>query len=257
MKIEKVLNNNVIQALDNNVEYIVMGKGLGFQKKVGDLVDKEKIEKTFVLENTEEVEEWSRVYVNLPDGEMQVFLNILTFAEAVLQTKFDPSFFIALPDHLHYAIERNREGVSLQNPLAWEVRKFYPREYEIGKQALRLIAKDLEVQLSDDEAASVALHFVNAQKDAGLHEKDRQMTQIVVGISDIVRLHFGYDLDEDSFSYNRFMTHLQYLAQRIVSGVSGGKNDAFLYEQVKIIIRSPLSVPKRLLLISRQVMPLY
>ena len=91
MKIEKVLNNNVVQALDNNVEYIVMGKGLGFQKRVGDLVDKEKIEKTFILENTEAVEEWSRVYVDLPDGEMQVFLNILTFAEAVLQTKFDPS----------------------------------------------------------------------------------------------------------------------------------------------------------------------
>lgn len=234
MKIEKVLNNNVVQALDNNVEYIVMGKGLGFQKRVGDLVDKEKIEKTFILENTEAVEEWSRVYVNLPDAEMQVFLNILTFAEAVLQTKFEPSFFIALADHLHYTIERSREGVSLQNPLAWEVRKFYPREYEIGKQALRLIAKDLEVQLADDEAASVALHFVNAQKDAGLHEKDRQMTQIVVGISEIVRLHFSYDLDEESFSYNRFMTHLQYLAQRIVSGVSGGKNDAFLYEQVKI-----------------------
>ena len=54
--------------------------------------------------------------------------------------------FIALADHLHYAIERSREGISLQNPLAWEVRKFYPREYEIGKQALRLIAKDLEVQ---------------------------------------------------------------------------------------------------------------
>ena len=57
--------------------------------------------------------------------EMQVFLNILTFAEAVLQTKFDPSFFIALADHLHYAIERSGEGIPLQNPLAWEVRKFY------------------------------------------------------------------------------------------------------------------------------------
>lgn len=234
MQIEKILNNNVVQALDNNVEYIVMGRGLGFQKKVGEFVDKGKIEKTFVLENPDAADEWSRVYVNLPDGEMQVFLNILTFAEAVLQTKFEPSFFIALADHLHYAIERSREGISLQNPLAWEVRKFYPREYEIGKQALRLIAKDLEVQLEDDEAASVTLHFVNAQKDAGLLEKDRQMTQIVVGISEIVRLHFGYDLEEDSFLYNRFMTHLQYLAQRIVSGVSGGKNDAFLYEQVKI-----------------------
>ena len=40
MKIEKVLNNNVVQALDNNVEYIVMGKGLGCLKRVGELVDK-------------------------------------------------------------------------------------------------------------------------------------------------------------------------------------------------------------------------
>ena len=234
MQIEKILNNNVVQAMDNNVEYIVMGKGLGFQKKVGETVDKEKIEKTFVLENPETEAEWTRVYVDLSDGEMQVFLNIITFAEAVLQTKFEPSFFIALADHLHYAIERSREGISLQNPLAWEIRKFYPREYEIGKQALRLIANDLEVELADDESASVALHFVNAQKDTGLHEKDRQLTQIVVGISEIVRLHFGCDLEQDSFSYNRFITHIRYLVQRIVSGVSGGKNDAFLYEQVKV-----------------------
>ena len=60
------------------------------------------------------------------------------------------------------------------------------------------------------------------------------MSLIVVGISGILLLHFCYDLGDDSFSYNRFVTHLQYLAQRIVSGVSGGKNDAFLYEQVKI-----------------------
>ena len=110
--------------MDNDVEYIVMGKGLGFQKKIGETVNKENIEKTFVLENPETVAKWTRVYVDLPDGEMQVFLNIITFAEAVLQTKFDPSFFIALADHLHYAIERSREEISLQNPLAWEVRNF-------------------------------------------------------------------------------------------------------------------------------------
>ncbi|AXT16252.1 hypothetical protein D1O36_03165 [Streptococcus thermophilus] len=32
----------------------------------------------------------------------------------------------------------------------------------MGKQVLRLIANDLEVELVDDEAASVALYFVNA-----------------------------------------------------------------------------------------------
>lgn len=141
---------------------------------------------------------WTRVYVDLPDGEMQVFW----ISSLLLKLFCKPSLiplFIALADHLHYAIERSREEISLQNPLSWEVRKFYPQEYEIGKQALRLIANDLEVELVDDEAASVALHFVNAQKDAGLHEKDRQMSQIVVCISEIVRLHFACDFEQDSF----------------------------------------------------------
>lgn len=234
MRIERVLNNNVVQVIEDDREYIVVGKGLGFQKRVGQYVDKSKIEKTFVLENAAEVEALSQVYVDLPDDEMQVFLNIITFAEAVLQSKFEPSFFIALADHLHYALERTKEGIGLQNPLAWEVRKFYPREYEIGKQAIRLIAKDLGVGLADDEAASIALHFVNAQKDSGLIEKSHRITQIVSDISEIVRLYFACDFDKDTTAYNRFITHLQYLAQRIVNGVTGGANDDFLFEQVTI-----------------------
>lgn len=234
MQIEKILNNNVVQVLEDGVEYIVMGKGLGFQKQVGQAVDKTKIEKTFVLEDVAAADELIRVYVDLSAEEMQVFLNIITFAEAVLQSKFEPSFFIALADHLHYAVERTREGLNLQNPLAWEVRKFYPREYEIGKQAMRLIEKDLGVVLAEDEAASIALHFVNAQKDSGLVEKSHRITQIVSDISDIVRLHFSCEPNKDSLAYNRFITHLQYLAQRIVNGVTGGKNDDFLFEQVKI-----------------------
>lgn len=234
MKIEKILNNNVVLVLENGVEYIVMGKGLGFQKRVGQPVDETKIEKTFVLEDTATAEELIRVYVDLSSEEMQVFFNIITFAEAVLQSKFEPSFFMALADHLHYAVERTKEGIRIQNPLAWEVRKFYPREYEIGQQALRLIDKDLGVMMVADEAASIALHFVNAQKESGLVEKSHRITQIVSDISDIVRLHFSCEPDKASLAYNRFITHLQYLAQRIVNGVTGGKNDDFLFEQVKI-----------------------
>lgn len=50
MKIEKVFNNNVVQILGiNNEEIIVMGKGLGFQKKPGDEVNQDLIEKRFIL----------------------------------------------------------------------------------------------------------------------------------------------------------------------------------------------------------------
>lgn len=40
MQIDRVYNNNVVQVIDDQgSELIVMGKGLGFQKKAGEQVD--------------------------------------------------------------------------------------------------------------------------------------------------------------------------------------------------------------------------
>ena len=44
MIIQKVINNNVVSTFDtNNREVILMGKGIGFRKKAGDELDKNKI----------------------------------------------------------------------------------------------------------------------------------------------------------------------------------------------------------------------
>lgn len=53
MKIIKVINNNVVSALDDDgEEIIVMGKGIGYGKKPGTLVDESRIEKKFFSEST-------------------------------------------------------------------------------------------------------------------------------------------------------------------------------------------------------------
>ncbi|MCB4954940.1 PRD domain-containing protein [Streptococcus mutans] len=236
MKIEKVFNNNVVQILGiNNEEIIVMGKGLGFQKKPGDEVNQDLIEKRFILQNTntDMVGELSRVYVDLDSEEIDLVLEIIHQGQEKLGQTFDISLYIALADHLHYTIQRTREGLTLQNPLAWEVRKFYPKEFQLGKDTIELVKEKMMLQLADDEAASIALHFINAQKDGGLLEKNRLISKIVSDILEIIRLHFGEVRDEESISYNRFITHVQYFAQRVANGLVQGKNDAFLYEQVK------------------------
>lgn len=236
MKIEKVFNNNVVQILGiNNEEIIVMGKGLGFQKKSGDEVNQDLIEKRFILQNTDTdmVGELSRVYVDLDSEEIDLVLEIIHQGQEKLGQTFDISLYIALADHLNYTIQRTREGLTLQNPLAWEVRKFYPEEFQLGKDTIELVKEKMTLQLADDEAASIALHFINAQKDGGLLEKNRLISKIVSDILEIVRLHFGEVRDEESISYNRFITHVQYFAQRVANSLVQGKNDAFLYEQVK------------------------
>lgn len=52
MQIIKIINNNVICALnERHQERILAGKGVGFQKKPGDTVDMEKVEKEYILKS--------------------------------------------------------------------------------------------------------------------------------------------------------------------------------------------------------------
>lgn len=231
MKVMKVFNNNVVLVHDmQNQEVIVMGRGIGFQKKIGDSLEESKIDKTFVLDDQNS--SFPEIYRDLPSEEVDLVLEIINLAEIKLKQSFQSALYITLADHLHFAIERHNAGISLTNPLTWEIRKFYKHEYQIGLEALKLIENKLHINLAQDEAASIALHIVNAQKQGQLIEQTMRIIKIVQDILNIVRLHLGITFDEDSISYNRFVTHLQYFAKRVNDGTQEGSNDSFLYEQV-------------------------
>ncbi|MGV3011466.1 BglG family transcription antiterminator LicT [Streptococcus thoraltensis] len=234
MIIEKVYNNNVIQVKDDHDrELIVMGRGLGFQKKIGDRIDQSKIEKVFALQKGKLSSDLRDLYEQLPNDELNSFLQAIDSAEKSLNVSFSSNIHLSLTDHLHFMLARVKQGVTISNPLAWEVRKFYPKEYKVAQEMLGRLRDDFALPIRDDEASSIALHFINAQSENGDVNQSQQATRLVIDILEIVRLHFGNIVAEDSISYNRFVTHLQYFAQRVVNGVVQGANDPFLFEQVK------------------------
>ena len=53
MQIKRIYNNNVVMVKSdgNEEEMIVIGRGLAFQKKAGDKLDNEKVEKIFTLKD--------------------------------------------------------------------------------------------------------------------------------------------------------------------------------------------------------------
>ncbi len=90
MKIDKVYNNNVVLAKgDDGEEIIVMGRGLGFQKKPGDEIDTALVEKTFVMQDKDTTNELTRVYLDLSPVETEVVLDIIKHGQEVLGTTFD------------------------------------------------------------------------------------------------------------------------------------------------------------------------
>ena len=47
--------------------------------------------------------------------------------------------------------------------MRWEIQRYYPDEYAVGLQAAQIIREALSVSFAEDEAAFMALHFVNAE----------------------------------------------------------------------------------------------
>lgn len=233
MKIVRVMNNNAVGSLDEEGrEIIVLGKGIGFQRHAGDPVEESKIEKIFCLpEHLSEptksqfeklVEEIPYEYVTYAD-------EIIRDASGTLGKKLNKNIYITLTDHLHFAIERYRHNIQFQNALLWEVKKFYSREYEIGLKALALLKEKEGVDLAVDEAAFIALHIVNAEMDGNMTQT-LGMPGMLKDMLNIVRYTFQMELDDDSLSYERFVTHLKFFIQRAVNRQYYPSEDAELYE---------------------------
>lgn len=233
MKIEKVLNNNVVQAIDENgQQFVVMGRGLAFQKKAGEPIEQENIEKTFVLKSSDN--QFSAIYDELLPEEIDSVYKIIQLAEEELGIQFQENLIITLADHIHFAIERTKNNQPLTNPLAWQVKRLYKKEYTVGLKALTIIEQELGIPLDTVEASSIALHLINAQKEGHRVEETVKTVKITEDIIRIVEMHYGETFNDESLSFSRFMTHLQYFAERIIlRQIYSGKDDTFLYEQVK------------------------
>ncbi|MCR6108444.1 PRD domain-containing protein [Salipaludibacillus agaradhaerens] len=234
MRIKKILNNNVVVTTnDQGQEIVVMGKGLAFMKKVGQTIDQSKIEKTFVLEKHGMSEKLVTLLRETPELHFNIAAKILDYATSQLPYKLDDYLYVALTDHISFAITRHHQGIEMKNPLLWEIRKYYKQEYNISLKALDIIEKEAGVTLSEDEAASIALHLVNSQLSGENMATAVQVTEMVNTILTIVKYHFKMELDETSINYERFLTHLRFFAMRFIRQERIVEtNDHFLYEQL-------------------------
>ena len=80
--IDKIINNNLIRTFDNNgKEILLMGCGLGFQKKIGDTIDRSKIEKIYAIENKNDSNKLMNLLSEIPLEYIQVSNEIISYAK--------------------------------------------------------------------------------------------------------------------------------------------------------------------------------
>ena len=236
MKVLKVLNNNVVSSLDEKGrETMVLGSGIGFQKKAGDEIDENRIEKIFRLPN--DVSDDSKTHFHklveeIPYEYVKYADEIIRGASEKLGKKLNRNIYITLTDHIHFAIERYRQNIVIPNAMLLEIRRFYNPEYLMGLRAVELINKQENIHLTEDEAAFIALHIINAELDLTM-QNTTNMPRMISDILNIVRISMRLDYDENSIVYERFVVHLKYMIRRTYENAFYPEASDDIYEMSK------------------------
>lgn len=239
MIILKVFNNNSVVALsDDRQDVIVTGAGVGYHKKPGDRIDEHRIEKKYVLQD-EHKKRFEQLLSDISNVCFEITDWIVKKATQELKKDFSSEIFIAISDHISYAMKRKSEGIYLPNIILNETKVLYKEEYEIGLMALEYIKKRTGYKLEIDEAGYIALHLANF----AVANQDNNAVKIVSftkEVIDVIQNTMNKQLGENTLAYARISIHLKYLSERIF------RNEKVQLEDTTYDIRSMLKMDPRL-----------
>ena len=211
MIVVKKINNNVAICLDNNNnELIAFGKGIGFPATPYELCDLSKVQRTFYGVNS--------LYFNfineIPENIFEISVKIVDYSKTKIKNEVNSNIVFTLADHINFAIQRYEKKINLKLPFAYDINHLYEAEMSVGEWAVKQIRKDLNINLPENEAVSIALHFINAENiETGTHFVTDE-SNLILNITEIVEKEFDLHINKLEFNYSRFVSHLKYLLKR-------------------------------------------
>lgn len=228
-RVTKILNNNAFISLDSEgKDIIVMGKGISFQKKVGDEVETDEKTKIFSSNTSDINDKMKNVILNIPESYIEITEKIVNLLRERYNKELHDIIYISLTEHIHGAVERCRAGLEIENPLLNEIKSLYREEFDIAIEGLKIIKDKLGVNFKKDEAGYITSHIINAQLNGEINNTT-EITKIVQKILNIIEFNMLIDINTETFSYDRVVTHLKFLALRVLNGIVNN-DDEELFE---------------------------
>lgn len=209
------LNNNAVLVTVEGQRRILMGRGIGFRRRLGDDIPLAEAEEIFTTRLDESGRDIGAFLNDIP-------LEVFECCRAALNEigselpHVSQVLLLALADHLHQAIARTAEGITLSYPTSWEVPHLYPREMRWGRHTVEVARRQLCPDLPDEEATAFAMHYVNAHFTGDNLARTIALTELLNNAVRAVQRSFGPDAPHDPLSVARFVTHLRYLFVRIM-----------------------------------------
>lgn len=219
-RVRKALNHNTLIAIsmENNQEYLLIGKGIGFGKKVSERFEiPENIECTvYSLHEQTERGKAMELIKGIEPVYLEIAGKVLAKSEEVFG-KIDKRILFPMADHIAFAVQRIRANEQISNPLTDDIRALFHMEYKTAECVKDILWEMLQVEIDEHEIGYIALHIHSAIED----ENVALSMQIAMAVRECIRMieeEIGQTIDVMSLSYNRLMNHIRYMVARSIKG---------------------------------------
>lgn len=219
-RVRKALNHNTLIAIsmENNQEYLVIGKGIGFGKKVSERFEiPENIEcSVYSLHEQTERGKAMELIKGIEPVYLEIAGKVLAKSEEVFG-KIDKNILFPMADHIAFAVQRIRANEQISNPLTDDIRTLFHMEYKTAECVKDILWEMLQVEIDEHEIGYIALHIHSAIED----ENVALSMQIAMAVRECIRMieeETGQTIDVMSLSYNRLMNHIRYMVARSIKG---------------------------------------
>jgi transcriptional antiterminator len=218
-QVVKAFNNSVLLALQNGKERILIAKGIGFGRQVGDyLAADTPCEKIFTIDDAENSGRLRQLLGEISDALFITCENIIHMISRELGEELNEKIHINLVDHIAFMLKRLQSGDEISNPFQTEIEVLYKREFELARQAVSMLEEDTKLQIPDGEIGFIAMHIHSARR-SGQISQTIKCAFLANTIVDFLEEELQLEIDRQSLTYARFITHVRFTVERLLTNV--------------------------------------
>lgn len=213
-RIEKVLNHNVLLAVkeEDKQEYLLMGKGIGFGKKIAERIRPGEDTKVYSLVDIKNAKATTTSVKEITPIYLEAAGMLLDEAEKRMG-KVDRSVLIPLADHIDFAVKRIKETGEISNPLCMDIQVLFHMEYKVAEKIQPFLKEQEGIVMSESELGYIALHIHSAITEQNV-SASMQVAKCVRECIQMIEEEIGHKIPVTTLSYNRLMNHVRYMVLR-------------------------------------------
>ena len=177
------MNHNVsLVRNDKGEEVIVIGKGIAFGKKKGDLIAEHQVEKIFRMKTEESRENFMALLKDVPLDFITVTYEIIDKLSKKYHYPIQEYLYVTLTDHIYCSYQALAQGRYKDSNLP-DISTKYPVAFQIANEAFEIYRQKLA---------------------------DHKRKEILRNVEEVLKSYAIQRTKENNHFYDRFMIHLNY-----------------------------------------------